>query len=192
RRRHHVGLRRRLAPGDRNRPGRIPARGGFRHHPHRPDRTVRRPERGEAQAGVRHRSAGAVMAMKNRWLVLLVLLFFLLDGALFPWLLPQPRPDGFAVSPRLALAGILFAAMFRNRNLGLALGLVIGFMQDIVHHGPMLGVHAFGMTVSAYVAGTVGMKAKKGVLLPLVAMALGLVLHESIAFSLYLLFQTAD
>jgi len=132
------------------------------------------------------------MAMKNRWLVLLVLLFFLLDGALFPWLLPQPRPDGFAVSPRLALAGILYAAMFRNRNLGLALGLVIGFMQDIVHHGPMLGVHAFGMAVSAYVVGTVGMKAKKGVLLPLVAMALGLVLHESIAFSLYLLFQTAD
>lgn len=132
------------------------------------------------------------MGMKNRWLVLLLLLFFLLDGALFPWLLPQPGPDGFAVSPRLAMTGILYAAMFRGRNLGLALGLVFGFMQDVVYDGPMLGVHAFSMAAASYAAGTAGMRVKSGFLLPLLIVAFGLACQEGIAFSLYRLFQVAD
>lgn len=130
--------------------------------------------------------------MKNRWLVTLLLLFFLLEGGLFPWLLPAPAPEGFAVSPRLALVGILYASMLRNRNLGVATGLILGFMQDIVHDGPMLGVHAVGMAVAAYAAGTVGIRAKSGFVLPFFILAVGLALNDLVVFSLYRLFQVTD
>lgn len=130
--------------------------------------------------------------LKNRWLVSLLLLFFLLEGGLFPWLLPVPRAEGFAMMPRLVMTGILYLAMMRSRNLGLACGLAFGFLQDVVYDSPMLGVHGFSMAAAAYAAGTAGMRVKAGIVLPFAILALGLAANELIVFALYRLFQIMD
>lgn len=130
--------------------------------------------------------------MKNRYLALVLLLFFLLEGGLFPWLLPAPRPEGFALAPRLVLVGILYMSMFRHRHVGLACGLVFGFMQDIVYESPMLGVHALSMAAAAYTAGAAGGRVKSGLMLPFAIVSFGLAFSEMIVYLLYRLFQVID
>lgn len=130
--------------------------------------------------------------MKNRYFVLILLLFFLLEGALFPWLLPFPRTGGLLASPRLVMVGILFVSMFRHRHIGLLLGLVFGFMHDIVYDSPMIGAHGFSMAIAAYAAGSVSARIKAGMALSFTILTFGLAICETSVYSLYRLFQVID
>lgn len=131
-------------------------------------------------------------AVRNWVVVSLLLLFFLLEGALLPWLLPFPRAGDFFVAPRLVLVTILFVSVLRNRHLGLLLGLVFGLMQDIVYDSPMLGAHGFSMAVAAYAAGSVRIRAKTGITFFFVVLLYGLAFYELAVYALYRLFLVMD
>lgn len=125
-------------------------------------------------------------------IVSLLLLFFLLEGALFPWLLPFPRAGGIFAAPRLVLVTVLFVSVLRNRHLGLVLGLVFGLMQDIVYDSPMLGAHGFSMAAAAYAAGAVRIRAKTGITFLFVILSYGLAFYELAVYALYRLFLVMD
>lgn len=130
--------------------------------------------------------------MKNWMIVPLLMLCFLLEGALLPWLLPFPQAGGLFAAPRLVLVTILFVSVLRNRHLGLVLGMVFGFMQDIVYDSPMLGAHGFSMAAAAYAAGAIRYRSKSGITFFFVIMIYGLAFYELSVYALYRLFLVMD
>ena len=127
--------------------------------------------------------------MKKRYIGLILLFFFLLEGTLFYWILPAEWQTKLMIAPQLAFVGIILIAVLRNRHLALALGLVFGLLHDIVYESPMIGAHGFSMAIVAYAAGATARWFKLNIALTFFIISLSIVFYDSLVFLLYRLFR---
>lgn len=127
--------------------------------------------------------------MRTRYLFVLLLLLFLIEGTLMYWLMPEAWRSSLRLSYHFVFVGIVLLSMFRNRYLGLVFGLLFGFMQEVVYASPMLGPHAFCMAMIAYLAGRVAGWMSLTVAKTLAVVVVSIVLYDVTIAAIYRLFQ---
>lgn len=127
--------------------------------------------------------------MKNRYIVLILFLLFLLEGTLFHWLIPSEWQFKLSLAPHFTLVAVLIVSMQRNRLFGLVLGLVFGLVHDIVYASPMIGPHAFSMAFAAYAAGTAAKRMKLSMAMTFFIISVCIAFYDVTIFSLYRLFR---
>jgi|HigsolmetaAR203D_1030402.scaffolds.fasta_scaffold01114_4 rod shape-determining protein MreD len=132
------------------------------------------------------------MTVQWRWIGLLAGFFvaFVLEGTLFYWFLPADWT--LRVSPRLVMIGLVFTAVFMNRYAALALGIVFGFLHDVMYYGHMLGVHTFAMGLVGYGAGLFFQRRFVSFSYLLMVCALSLLAADTIVELIYRLFRVVS
>lgn len=125
--------------------------------------------------------------MQRKWLILLLIVLFLIEGTVMPWIIPDAWQT--RIVPHFVFVVILFYAVYRHRYVGLGLGLIFGLLHDIVYYGHMIGVYSFSMGISAYLIGrlTGGKRIMFGWMMFIVL--LGNCLFDTAVFAVYSLFR---
>ncbi|MFD2670485.1 rod shape-determining protein MreD [Marinicrinis sediminis] len=125
--------------------------------------------------------------MRKQMLWVLVLLVFILEGSLIPWLFP--REWLFHLSFRFVLVLILMVAIKGKRHHSMAMGIVFGILYDILFFGHMLGMYTFVMGLCGYAAGLYAEKLQPAFLGSIWIIAAFLLFEEVAVYSIYALFQ---
>ena len=99
---------------------------------------------------------------------------------------------GLAIVPHLAFICILYIAIYLNRHMAVAMGLVFGILHDIIFYGLVLGTYAFGMGITAYLIGLMLRDSHVTWYIGIGSIIFGLLLFDVLVYGLYLLFQLAD
>ncbi len=127
------------------------------------------------------------MRLNLLWLLMLVI--FLLEGALFPWLIPDPWTERVMITPHFMLVGLVFIAIYVNRYAALIYGLVFGFLQDLYYYGHMLGVHAFTLGLIGYIVGLYNRRGRIELFSTLGFIAVGEWIYGSLQYAIYHFFN---
>ena len=130
----------------------------------------------------------------RRWVLttLLLLLFFLLESALVPWLLPAEWRFELSIYPKLVLVCAVYIAILTNRHIGTAFALAFGLLQDIQFYGHMIGVNAFTYALAAYMAGVLIRPNLVNLFSVFLIQLSALLLYETATYALYRLFSVTD
>lgn len=130
----------------------------------------------------------------RKWVLvtLALLLLFVMESSLLPWLIPSQWRSELMIYPKPMLSGILYISIFTNRRIGALYGFGFGLLQDIVFYGHMIGPNAFSFAFSAYLAG-LALRPRLAALLPaMFVQMLALLLYELSTYSIYRLFQVFE
>lgn len=129
-------------------------------------------------------------AKLRKWVfvTLTLLLFFVIESSLFPWLIPVEWRAKLLVYPKLVLVAIVYIAIFTNRRAGAAFGLAFGTLQDVMFYGHMIGVNAFTFGLSAYFAGLLNRPNAVSLFSVFLIQLSSLLLYETSLYGLYRLF----
>lgn len=127
------------------------------------------------------------MNMRRSVLILLLILLFLLEGTIIPWLMPDVWE--MRIIPNLVFIVILFVTVYHHRHTALILGLSFGMFHDIVFYGRILGAHSFAMGLSAYLIGLVFQAPRAPLPLMMTVVLLGSLLEDSILYGIYSVFN---
>ena len=130
----------------------------------------------------------------RKWFLISValLLLFIFESSLLPWLIPPIWRTELLIYPKLVLVSILFISMFSNRRIGVLYGLALGLLQDAVFYGHMIGVNSFAYAICAYIAGLI-VKPPTILIVPVFFIQLlSLLLYELTTFAIYRLFNIYD
>ncbi|MCR8644143.1 rod shape-determining protein MreD [Paenibacillus sp. N1-5-1-14] len=122
-----------------------------------------------------------------RWLLLLLL--FIVQGTLMPWILPESWQSSVHISPNFVLVIILYYALYLGRHQALLYGVIFGLLQDFIYYGHMIGVFSFAMGLTGYLIGLMQVFRPHFVLYTVVLIGVGVALCEMMVGSLYLLFN---
>jgi len=121
----------------------------------------------------------------------LMLLLFLIETTIVPWLVPIEWSG--RVVPHFTFVIVLYAALYTGRHAALMLGLGFGLLQDIVFYGHLLGVHAFAMGMCGYAVGLLLERKRSPLLLALAVIGLACLVYDSVTYMIYRAFRvTAD
>lgn len=124
--------------------------------------------------------------------LLILLLFFLVEGSLFPWLIPLGWLSKVSISPHLVLAGIIYIAIYGNRHAALFYGLSFGFLQDLIYYGHMLGVHTFSMGLIGYLVGLSFMKLRRSLFFTLSFVVYTELIYGIMLYGIYRFFNVTN
>ena len=129
-----------------------------------------------------------------KWLLLTLtlLLFFLFESALIPWITPTEWRSELSIYPKLVLIGTVYISVFTNRHIGGAYGLAFGMLQDVQFYGHMIGVNAFAYGIAAYVAGLLIRPNLVSLFSVFLIQLSALLLNETATYALYRLFSVTD
>lgn len=125
--------------------------------------------------------------MKRSIIWWIMLLLFLLEGGLLPWLIPSGLQS--QIAPHLVLVVVILCGFFAGRHFAMIAGLLFGFLHDILYYGYMLGVYAFAAGLTGYGAGLFPNRHHWHVLHVLAATAVGLIFFDVVVYLLYSLFE---
>jgi len=114
-------------------------------------------------------------------IVLIILIIFVLEGALMPWLIPSSFGD--RIIPHFTFVMVIFASLYGSRHQALALGMGFGLLQDIMYYGHVMGAHFFFMGLIGYLIGIL-LERKKATLM----LAISVIGFASIGFDSVLYF----
>lgn len=131
----------------------------------------------------------------TKWLyvVLVLLLLYLVESAMLPWLVPERwRTGDLLIYPKPVLVAVVFIAIFTNRHIGGLLGFLFGLLQDVVFYGHMLGVNAFTFAAAGYAAGLLAGQGSVGLFIVVLIQTVSLLLYEMSIYGLYRLFDVTD
>ncbi|MFD0962330.1 rod shape-determining protein MreD [Paenibacillus chungangensis] len=123
-------------------------------------------------------------------IVPIMILLFVLEGALVPWLIPESIDD--RLIPHFIFVMVIFAALYRGRFAALVLGAGFGLLQDIVYYGHMLGVHFFLMAIIGYFTGLLLEKKRVTLLMAMSVIGLSCIVYDSITFGIYAVFRITN
>lgn len=130
------------------------------------------------------------MIWHKHLLWLSILLLFLIEGSLIPWLIPQLAAElKLMIVPQFALVMILYTAIYLHRNMAIAMGLVFGLLHDMIFYGHVLGAYAFSMGLCAYVAALLLRNSHVSWYVGIGCIGLALILFDGLIYGLYKLFQ---
>jgi rod shape-determining protein MreD len=125
--------------------------------------------------------------MSMNRIILLMLLLFVLEGTIMPWIIPAGY--GARIVPHFVLVAIIFTALYTDRHRALLLGVSFGFLQDIVYFGHLLGVHSFIMGLLGYFIGLLLDRRKATLLMAISVIGFACILYDSVIFFIYRVFR---
>ncbi|MFD2116476.1 rod shape-determining protein MreD [Paenibacillus yanchengensis] len=130
--------------------------------------------------------------MSMNRIVVLMLLVFIVEGSIMPWLIPAEFSD--RIIPHFIYVFVMYAALYGNRHVAMFLGAGFGLLQDIVYYGHLIGPHAFLMGVIGYFAGVLFTNRQATLMMAIAIMGIGYIAYDSMLFAIYQLFKlsTAD
>lgn len=82
-------------------------------------------------------------------LPLIILLLFIIEGTVTPFVSPDRYGSEFLIIPRFAFLVVIFIAIFLGRTTGTVFGLLLGLFQDVIYTH-ILGIYIFSMGLIAY------------------------------------------
>lgn len=123
-------------------------------------------------------------------IVLIMLLLFVLEGSLLPWLIPFGY--GNRIIPHFVFVVVIFASMYSGRHRALMLGAGFGLLQDIVYYGHMLGPHTFMMGLIGYFAGILFERRRATILMALSIVGMACLLYDSALYFIYRIFRITN
>jgi rod shape-determining protein MreD len=118
-------------------------------------------------------------------LILILLGLFLLEGTVIKWLLPDAWQSHVYVVPHFVLVVILFIGLYMNRHYALVYGMIFGLLQDIVYYEHALGLYAFTIGLTGYMAGLVARWFPFRGLSAVAMIVCGSLLYELLLYGLY-------
>lgn len=132
--------------------------------------------------------------MISKWtgVIVALLLFFVAESSLFPWIIPAEWRTDIQLYPKLMLVGIIYVGILTNRHAGAVLGVAFGLLQDVLFYGHMLGVNAFTFALAAYAAGLLLRSVPHNLFSIFMAQISALLLYELSLYGLYRLFSVTD
>lgn len=119
-----------------------------------------------------------------------MLLIFLLEGSLVPWLIPSGW--GHRIIPHFTYVCVLYSALYTTRHTALILGVSFGFLQDVVYYGHLLGVNALVMGLCAYLTGLLLEKRRSPLMMALSVIGMGCLAYDSAVYFVYKAFRVAN
>lgn len=125
----------------------------------------------------------------RKWLWLILLSLFILEGTLFQWMIPSVWQSRIYVAPHFILVIVIYIGLYLNRHTALIYGLVFGLLQDFIYYSPMLGPISFAMGLTGYLAGLMHRRLHSNIIVSMMVMAAGNLFFDSIIYGLYRLFQ---
>ena len=125
--------------------------------------------------------------MNTRWVASLLLLLFMLETTIVPWLIPSSMYG--RIAPHFVFVAALYAGLYANRHAALVIGFIFGLLQDITFYGHMLGVHTLLMASIAYLAGLLLEGKRIPMLAALPVIALCCFLYDAAAYGIYRIFR---
>lgn len=125
--------------------------------------------------------------MRRRWVILIMLLLFIVEGSLMPWLIPADWLGRLV--PQFTFVFVLYASLYAGRHAALMLGVSFGLLQDLVFYGHLIGVHAFAMGLCGYVVGLLLSFKRIPMLTVLSLIGMACLLYDSIIYAMYRVFR---
>ncbi|MCR2802631.1 rod shape-determining protein MreD [Paenibacillus soyae] len=128
--------------------------------------------------------------MSMNRIVSIMLLLFVLEGALMPWIIP----DGFGdrIIPHFIFVIVIYSALYGNRHLALMLGAGFGLLQDVVYYGHLLGLHFFTMGLIGYFTGVLLERKRATVMMAITIIGFACLLYDTSLFYIYKVFRITD
>ncbi|WP_308634760.1 rod shape-determining protein MreD [Paenibacillus silvisoli] len=128
--------------------------------------------------------------MSMQRIVGVMLLFFLAEGTLYYWLLPDSMVG--RIVPHFTLAFVLFAALYRGRHTALILGMAFGMLQDLAFYGRIIGVHSFTMGLVGYMTGFLLERRRSTLMMALFMICVSTLVYDTIVYFIYRVFRLTD
>jgi len=120
-------------------------------------------------------------------IALLILVVFIVEGSLVPWIIPASYGD--RIIPHFTFVMVMFAALYGTRHLALIFGVVFGFLQDIMYYGHMIGTHFFIMGVIGYFTGLMLERRRVTLLMAVTTIGFACLAYDSALFYIYRVFK---
>lgn len=128
--------------------------------------------------------------MSMQRIILVMLLFFIAEGTVFYWLLPESLVG--RIVPMFTLAFVLFSALYRGRHTALILGMSFGLLQDLAFYGLIIGVHSFSMGLVGYMTGLLMERKRSTLLMALTMIGLSTLVYQTLNHFIYQVFRLTD
>lgn len=128
--------------------------------------------------------------MSMNRIVALMLLLFVIEGSLMPWIIPEGFGD--RIIPHFIFVFVLFSALYGNRHMALLLGAGFGLLQDVVYFGQLLGLHFFAMGLLGYFTGVLLERKRATVMMAITVIGFACILYDSSLFFIYKVFRITD
>ncbi|MFC5650084.1 rod shape-determining protein MreD [Paenibacillus solisilvae] len=128
--------------------------------------------------------------MSMQRIVLVMLLFFISEGTIFYWLLPDSLVG--RVVPMFTLAFVLFSGLYRGRHTALILGMAFGLLQDLSFYGLIIGVHSFSMGLVGYLTGLLMERKRSTLLMAVTMIGLSTLVFQTLNHFIYSVFRLTD
>lgn len=128
--------------------------------------------------------------MSMNRVVVLMLLVFVLEGALMPWLIPAGYGD--RLIPHFVFVLMMYAALYGSRYQALLLGLGFGLLQDIVFYGHFIGAHTFLMGLIGYFTGYLFSSRKVTLMMAVAIVGLAYLVYDSTLLFIYKVFKISN
>lgn len=123
-------------------------------------------------------------------IILLMLVIFVLEGALLPWLIPNSYSD--RVIPHFIFVLVILSALYGSRYQALILGMSFGLLQDIIYYGHVIGPHFFFMGLIGYLVGVVLERRKTTLLLAISVVGFACLAYDSALYFVYSIFRITN
>lgn len=120
-------------------------------------------------------------------IILLILVIFIVEGSLMPWIIPAGYGD--RIIPHFTFVAVMYAALYGTRHLALILGMIFGLLQDVMYYGHMIGTHFFVMAIIGYVTGLLLERKRVTLLMAIAMIGFACIAYDTALFYVYRVFK---
>lgn len=120
----------------------------------------------------------------------LMLLLFIIEGTLMPWIIPAGFGD--RIVTHFTFVFVIYSALYSGRHYALLLGIGFGLLQDVVYFGHLIGTHAFAMGLLGYFTGVLLERKRATIMMALSVIGIGCLLYDTIVFFNYKVFRITN
>ncbi len=128
--------------------------------------------------------------MSMNRVLLLMLLLFLLEGTVMPWLIPEGY--GSRIIPHFVFVIVMYSALYGTRHRALLLGAGFGLLQDIIYYGHLIGANAFIMGLIGYFTGVWLERRRVTVMMAIAVIGFGCILYDTTLLYVYKVFRLSN
>ena len=128
--------------------------------------------------------------MSMNRIVLMMLLLFIVEGSVLPWLIPAGY--GSRIIPHFIFVIVIYSALYSNRHRALMLGVSFGLLQDIVYYGHLIGAHAFIVGLLAYFTGLLLEKKRATIMMAIAVIGFACILYDTALYYIYRVFRITN
>ena len=128
--------------------------------------------------------------MSMNRIILLMILLFIVEGAVMPWIIPAGF--GHRIIPHFVFVIVIFSGLYSRRHLALMLGVTFGMLQDVVYFGHLLGINAFIMGLMGYFTGVLLERRRSTLMMAISIIGFACLLYDSVIYFIYRVFRITN